>query len=49
VLKKRGKMPDAHGVWNLVLACRGCNLGERGKFASVPAAQIVARLHERNN
>jgi hypothetical protein len=48
VLKERGAMPDADGVWNLVLACRRCNRGERGKFAAVPAARLVARLHERN-
>ena len=48
VLKERGEMPDADGVWNLVLACRRCNRGERGKFAAVPAARLVARLHERN-
>ncbi len=41
-------MPDVDGVWNLVLACRRCNRGERGKFAAVPAARLVARLHERN-
>jgi hypothetical protein len=49
VLKERGAMPDADGVWNLVLACRRCNRGGRGKFAAVPAARLVARLHERNN
>lgn len=49
LLKKRGEMPDADGVWNLVLACQDCNRGERGKFAAVPAARLVAHLHERNN
>ena len=49
VLKERGAMPDADGVWNLVLACRGCNRGERGKFAAVPTPRLIARLHERNN
>lgn len=49
VLKERGEMPDADNVWNLVLACRACNRGERGKFAAVPSHQLVARLHERNN
>ena len=42
-------MPDVDGVWNLVLACRRCNRGEQGKFASVPSQRLVARLHERNN
>lgn len=49
VLKERGEMPDADGVWNLVLACQRCNRGERGKFAAVPAPELVAKLHERNN
>jgi hypothetical protein len=42
-------MPDADGVWNLVLACAPCNRGHRGKFTGVPSANLVARLHERNN
>lgn len=49
VLKERGEMPDADGVWNLVLACRVCNRGERGKFTAVPSPHLLARLHERNN
>jgi hypothetical protein len=49
VLKERGAMLDADAVWNLVLACRGCNRGERGKFALVPTPRLLARLHERNN
>ena len=36
VLKERGEMPDGDGVWNLVLACRDCNRGAKGKFAAVP-------------
>ncbi|ACL55943.1 HNH endonuclease [Methylobacterium nodulans] len=49
ILKARGKMPDADGIWNLVLACRCCNRGEQGKFAAVPAPALVERLRERNN
>jgi len=49
VLKGRGEMPDCDGVWNLVLACRACNRGERGKFAAVPSPGLVARLHQRNS
>jgi hypothetical protein len=49
ILKERGAMPDADGVWNLVLACQGCNRGVRGKFAGVPSARLIAKLHERNN
>lgn len=33
----------------LVLACTGCNRGERGKFAAVPSPRLVARLDQRNN
>jgi len=36
------------GVWNLVLACTQCNRGEGGKFALIPAAKYLARLHKRN-
>jgi hypothetical protein len=42
-------MPDVDGVWNLVLACRRCNRGERGKSLRVPSGRLVAQLHERNN
>jgi len=37
------------GVWNLVLACKSCNRGERGKFAKVPELPYLERLHNRNN
>jgi len=36
------------GVWNLVLACRGCNRGPGGKFDKVPTVRLLARLHVRN-
>ncbi len=49
LLLERGAMPDANGVWNLVLTCSNCNRGPRGKFAAVPTPRLVARLHERNN
>ena len=48
-LKASLVMPDVDSVWNLVLACRNCNRGERGKFALIPAPPLVARLNERNN
>jgi hypothetical protein len=48
-LKRDGFMPDADGIWNLVLACRGCNRGENGKFAHVPSLQHLERLHRRNS
>jgi hypothetical protein len=36
------------GVWNLVLACRECNRGERGKSARIPELKYLERLHTRN-
>ena len=36
------------GVWNLVLACPDCNRGLEGKWAQVPAARYLERLHKRN-
>jgi hypothetical protein len=40
---------NLNGVWNLVLACRECNRGERGKSARVPQLRYLERLHTRNN
>lgn len=39
---------NVNGVWNLVLACRDCNRGASGKHDRVPAVELVARLHRRN-
>ena len=39
---------NLNGVWNLVLACRGCNRGEEGKSARVPQLKYLERLHKRN-
>ena len=33
---------------NLVLACPDCNRGLEGKWAQVPAARYIERLHKRN-
>ena len=43
-------LPGANidGVWNLVLACRECNRGEKGKFARVPDVNYLERLCRRN-
>ncbi|WP_404364868.1 hypothetical protein [Marinobacter sp.] len=43
-------MPDinVNGIWNLVLACNGCNRGEGGKFARVPSLNLLKRLSKRN-
>jgi hypothetical protein len=39
---------NLNGIWNLVLACRECNRGEKGKSARVPALKYLERLHRRN-
>jgi hypothetical protein len=39
---------NINGIWNLVLACKECNRGERGKFDFVPSRSLVERLHRRN-
>ncbi len=36
------------GVWNLTLTCQNCNRGTDGKFAKIPSARILKRLHARN-
>jgi hypothetical protein len=36
------------GVWNLVLACQGCNRGSDGKFSRLPALPYLERLERRN-
>jgi hypothetical protein len=40
---------NLNGVWNLVLACRECNRGEKGKSARVPHLKYLERLNTRNN
>jgi len=40
---------NLNGVWNLVLACKSCNRGVNGKFARVPKAKFLDRLHKRNS
>lgn len=40
---------NLNGVWNLVLACRDCNRGEKGKSARVPRLTYLERLHKRNS
>jgi hypothetical protein len=37
-----------NGVANLVLACKECNRGVRGKFDRVPELRLLERLHLRN-
>mgnify|MGYP001588400562 CR=1 FL=1 len=44
----RDEISNINGVWNLVLACNGCNRGENGKFARVPTLNLLRKLHKRN-
>ncbi|SNY68210.1 HNH endonuclease domain-containing protein [Enterobacter sp. CC120223-11] len=44
----RKSVENINGVWNLVLACKGCNRGKQGKFAHVPSLNLLKRLHSRN-
>ena len=39
---------NVDGVWNLVLACKSCNRGEKGKFMRVPSVKLLRRLRDRN-
>ena len=49
-LRVRGGIEaNLNGVWNLVLACRECNRGEKGKSARVPKLRYLERLHKRNS
>ncbi|SPC18468.1 HNH endonuclease domain-containing protein [Cupriavidus taiwanensis] len=47
-LKQAGFGVIIDGVWNLVLACQGCNRGASGKFHRVPSIRFLERLHTRN-
>ena len=47
-LKQVGFGPLVDGVWNLVLSCRECNRGLKGKFAAIPTVKFLERLNRRN-
>lgn len=47
-LKQAGFGPLIDGVWNLVLACKDCNRGPRGKFARIPSLRLLGKLFKRN-
>jgi 5-methylcytosine-specific restriction endonuclease McrA len=47
-LMGRGLPYDVDHVWNLVLTCRECNRGSRGKFANIPDKSYDGRLFRRN-
>jgi hypothetical protein len=48
-LLKRFDFRNLDQVWNLVLSCKDCNRGERGKFERIPDRSFLDRLHKRNN
>ena len=48
-LKEYGVANPVDGVWNLVLACKGCNRGRGGKSARVPSTKLLQRLKKRND
>lgn len=47
-LKMGGGFNQVDQIWNLVLACRECNRGSEGKFMAISMADLVLRLHQRN-
>jgi len=47
-LQSHMKNVNLDGVWNLVLACKTCNRGEKGKFAKIPTHKYLERLNKRN-
>lgn len=49
ILKERGAMSDADGIWDLVFACKDCNRGIGGKFAGALSARLLTKFHKRNN
>ena len=48
MLMSRGLLVDLDDVWNLVLACPGCNRGEAGKFDRLPHGEFLETLWRRN-
>src|SRR4051794_16483114 len=48
VLKTFKVADPIDGIWNLVLACQGCNRGAKGKFDCLPELSYLERLHKRN-
>jgi hypothetical protein len=47
-LMSRGVPLNLDGVWNLVVACRGCNRGAGGKSMRIPTIRYLERLWKRN-
>lgn len=49
MLKEHFNFKDVNQVWNLVLACKGCNRGAGGKFYRIPDITFLEALNKRNN
>lgn len=49
VLSNYGIADPIDGVWNLVLACKNCNRGKKGKFDRMPHRRFLERLQQRND
>ena len=47
-LKQAGFGSIIDGVWNLVLSCKDCNRGVKGKFERLPSQNLLLRLFQRN-
>ena len=39
---------NINGIWNLVVACRDCNLGTNGKFNQIASEKYYTKLLVRN-
>jgi len=48
VLKTRTGSTAVDGVWNLVLSCRECNRGAKGKSDRIPSLRLLEKLYARN-
>lgn len=46
---KKDDIFNVDQVWNLVLACKGCNRGPGGKFERIPDISYLELLMKRNN
>lgn len=45
---KQAGLFQVDGIWNLVLACKACNRGDKGKFDKLPKIRYLSWLFERN-
>ena len=48
VLLRLGVSLPLDGVWNLVLSCRNCNRGIKGKSSLLPDKSLLERISTRN-